>query len=729
MQSADSVVHTRELFPGLLVDTNTMMRRRNLRVTEQLLGELEAKRFDSALTKRILEAPSAFPRLLRACCLAQDGKLARARKDVEEAIEHGGHNPVVGLVAGMIWFVTRDYQRALDQLEQVATTGGSSGGAARRARQQMINMAAGLGWEHDVRAAIDAAIAVEPDPTWHAQAARLFARGRHWRAALDHALAALELAPSSARMWMEAAGLHARVDQREPAIAAARRALELAPDDDELVYRREAARVAIDASDFGLARACLERAFELDPSAADLQVQLAEIASWRSDLASAEAATERALAINPELGQALRMRGALLMLDGRHAEALAWLERAIAQDPFDSQAHVWLSEAYLRLGRFDQAHAQLHHGTMNAGGFLFVAWLLRFLIVAAEERSPDEILTPHRTEEFDLALRELCPTLAEPALRSMKTAELTEAVEAALAALRGNRSIYATHMIDGELRRLHARTGCRHESRWALQLLRVAPGDECLRYFDEILARYPGSSLPLCHRGELQLWLGNFDAARADLEAAIATVEGTRWAYMGLSMIDLVAGDAQTCLDLNARGVEVMQGTEGPAIYVYRGEAKRKLGRITEAITELEKAVEWHPARASATINLALCYQQAGDREGFDRLWQRLAGSQAPGLLSDAAHELGVTIFGDDDWQPDDAVKVATLERSLELMGGNRSSGLLTYWTCDRKLRFVQVWSPSAADKGPHGRDHAHLEQAKRVLLKALAHYKGPRPP
>ncbi len=706
-----------------------MMRRRNLRVTEQLLGELEAKRFDSALSKRILEAPSAFPRLLRACFLAQDGKLTRARKDVDEAIEYGGKNPVVGLVAGMILFTTRDYQRAIDQLDQVARS--SSGGAAHRARQQIINMSAGLGWEHDVRATIEAAIAADSsdatDPTWHAQAVRLFARGRHWQKALDHAIRALELAPTSARMWMEAAGLHARLDHRAQAIDAVERALELAPDDEQ-VYPREAARVAVDAGDYALAVRGLERALALEPSA-DLHVQLAEIASWRDDDEAAEAATARAFELDPEFGPALRMRGALAVRRHDYEAAIGLLTQAIEREFDDYQAHVWLSEAYLRLGRFAEAHAQLHHGTMNAGGFLFVAWLLRFLIVAGEQPMSDEVLTRNRTEEFGTVLCELCPELGPRALASMRNDELTEAVEAALAALRGNRSIYATHLVDGKLTRLHARTGCRHESRWALQLLRVADGDECLGDFEDIVARYPGSSLPLCHRGELHLWLGNFDEARADLEAAIATVEGTRWAYMGLSALDLIRGDYEACLDLNAHGVKVMQGTEGPAIYVYRGEAKRKLGRFAEAIAELEQAVEWHPARASATINLALCYAHTGERAGFDQLWHRLADEQASGLLSDAAHELGLTIYGDDDWEPDDEVKIATLERSLAMMGGNRSSGLLTYWTGDRKLRFVQVWSPTSSAKGPHARDHAHLEQAKRILLKALAHYKGPRPP
>lgn len=703
-----------------------MMRRRNLRVTEQLLGELEAKRWDSALTQRILAAPSAFPRLLRACFLAQDGKLAAARRDVDEALEHGSQNPVVGLVAGMIYFSTRDYQRALDRLEQVATT--SNGGAAHRARQQIVAIAGGLGWEHDVRRALEAAIAAEPtDPSWHAQAVRLFARGRHYERALEHARQALARVPDSAKMWMEAAGLHAQLDQRAEAIAALQRALELAPATDELIYRREGARVAIDASDVELAIACLDRAIELDPAAPDLHVQRAEIHSWVDEHDHAKAATERALALDPELGPALRMLGALEVRAGRYEQAIELLGRAIEREPTDYQAHVWLSEAYLRLGRFADAHAQLHHGTMNAGGFLFVAWLLRFLIVAAEQQSPDEILTPNRTEEFDAALRELCPELAGPALASMRTADLTAAVEAALAALRGNRSIRATQMIDGRLTRLHVRTGCRHQSRWALQLLRVATGDECLARFDEIVAKYPGSSLPLCHRGELHLWLGNFELARADLEAAIASVEGTRWAYMGLSTLDLIRGHPQACLDVNARGVEVMQGTEGPAIHVYRGEAKRKLGRIDEAIVELEKAVEWHPARVSATLNLALCYLQNGDREQLDRLWLRLRDEQAAGLLSDAGHELGITIIGDDDWQLDDASKAAVLERALAMLGGNRSSGLISYWTRAGKLRFVQLW-PSEG-RSPHIRDREHLEQAKRVLLKALAHYKGPRPP
>ncbi len=726
-----------------------MMRRRNIRVTEQLLGELEAGRFDSALTKRIMEAPSAFPRLLRACFLAQAGEYASARTDLDLAIELAPENPVIQLVAGMVAFATRDYQRALDQFERAGTL---SKNAARRGRHLAMGAAGGLGWEHDVRRILETAIARDPDhAAWRAQATRFFTRARHWQRALEHGLAALERAPNAAHMWMEVAGLHARLDHREQCADALERALKLIAEDPKTdreqarVYNLEGARVAIDGSAYPAAVRCLERAIELDgldpDTASDPSpwVQLAEIASWREqpgENPEARRCTDAALAIDPEFAPALRMDGALHILAGRYSEGIEVLQRAITRDPKEYQAHVWLTEAYLRTQRYSEAHSQLHSGTMNAGGFLFVAWLLRFLIVAYEEQDPPGALPPNRTEEFAGVLRELAPELAPAALESHEVQALVAAVEAALSALRGNRSIYGSHVVNGELTRLETRTGCRFESRWILQLLRIIPGEVCLEFYDEMLPRYPGSSLPICHRGELHMWLGDTAKARVDLETAIETVEGTRWAYIGLAGLQLVDGDLQGSLDTNAKGVRVMNNTEGPAIYVFRGEALRKLGQLEKAIEELEKAIHWHPARVSATVNLALAYQAKGpkpkadehktdEHPGFEPLWRRLLDEQACGLLSDAARELGLTIVGDRGWSPETSVKVQVLEHALVMMGYNRSSGLMTYWTRAGQMRFVQHWPHGG--RGPHARDHEHLEQAKQMLLKALANYAGPR--
>ncbi|MFV8753195.1 tetratricopeptide repeat protein [Nannocystaceae bacterium ST9] len=706
--------------------TNAMMRRRSMQVTEQLLGELEAGRFDSALTKRIVEAPGAFSRLLRACFLVEQGLLAQARADVDAALVHAKANPVIEMVAGLLLFITHDYQRAL---EQFASAAGRSAKAARRARQMALGAAGALGWEQDVRELLDQAIADEPThASWHAQAVRFYVRGRWWQRALAHAEAALELEPANPSLWMEAAGLHATLDHRAQALDALERALALAPEPERTTYLREAGRVAIDASAFVRARECFEAALEREPDQLDIHVRLAELAAWRDDHERAREWAERALALRPDHPPALRVLGGLEVRAKRWDAASELLERAIAGDPKEYQAHVWLTEVFLRTDRFEQAHAQLHQGTMNSGGYLFVAWMLRFLIVGYERGLPTaKRVEVNRTEEFEQALRELAPDLAERAFESRDLIDLVAAVEAGLAALRGNRSIHATHLIEGELVRLHARSGCRFESRWALQLLRVATPSECLAELDRVVAEYPGSSLPVCHRGELHLWRGDWPAARRDLEQAIAAVLGTRWAYMGLSTIDLIAGDYDKALAVNAQGVQVMRNTEGPAIYVFRGEAKRKLGRIDEAVAELEKAVEWHPARASATINLALAFAAQGRLADLRRLWQRLTFEQANGLMSDAAHELGVTIVGDPDWEPTLEVMVAVLERALTMMGGNRSSGLLTYWTARGRLRFVQHWPHGG--RGPHERDREHAGQAKQMLLKALSSYTGPRPP
>jgi tetratricopeptide (TPR) repeat protein len=696
---------------------------RNLQATEQLVTELAAGRFDSVVARRLIASAPIFPRLLRACFLAERGLLAQARADVDAALARAGDNPVIELVAGLLLFVTHDYQRALDQF---ARAGARAGAAGRRGRQQAISAALALGWSHDVREWLERSIAADPEhPSLHAQAVRFYSRGHWWQRALDHAGPALAQTPDSASLWMEVGNLHAILDQRREAIAAVERALELAPDGQRLEYLREAGRVAIDAGQFELARKCLVQALALGPDQVDVHVWLGELAAWGDMPELARAHAEQALALQAEFAPALRLLGGLAVAARRWDAARELLERALAIDPREYQAHIWLSEVELRTTRHAQAHAQLDRGTTHAGGFLLVAWLLRFLVVVSEDVDVGETIVRNRTEEFEHALPELVPELAQRALHTRARADMIAAVEGALVALRGNRTIHPTHVVDGELARLRARTGCRDQSRAALQLLGVADPAQCLAAFDEVVRAYPSSSLPVCHRGELHLWLGNFDAARADLELAIERVTGTRWAYMGLSTLDLLAGSPTQALATNARGVEVMRGTQGPAIHVFRGEALRKLGRLDEAITELEQAVESHPARVSATINLALAYAAKHQIDPLRSLWTRLAIEQAPGLLSDAAREAAHVIVGDGDWAPSVEVMIIVLERALELLGGNRSSGLLTYWTRDRQLRFVRLWPNDSG--GPHARDHLRIARAKQLLLKALASYTGAR--
>ena len=335
------------------------------------------------------------------------------------------------------------------------------------------------------------------------------------------------------------------------------------------------------------------------------------------------------------------MLGALELRAGVPERARELLLSAITQDPSDYQAYVWLTELDLRAANYEQAHAWLFDAVAKSGGYLVVASMLRYLVVAYDEPAePGELVAHNRTDEFEHALLELAREPAERGILTRDPAQLIDAVEAALAALRGNRSIHITHVREEKLERIHTQAGCRHRSRRALQLLRVASAEQCLALLDEVARDHPHSSLPLCHRGELHLWLGNWESARADLEGAIELVTGTRWAYMGLSTLDLLADDPERALAINARGIEVMRNSEGPAIHIFRGEALRRLGQLDRAIPELERAVSAHPARASAVLNLALAYAANDQREQVRVLWRRLAHEQACGLISDAAREL-----------------------------------------------------------------------------------------
>lgn len=719
----------------------------SLRPAERLAAEFEAGRFDSALTRHLLAGRNPFPRLLRACFLAEQGQLEQARADVDAALVDARQNPVVEMVAGSLMYVTHDYQRAIDLF---AETAARSPAAARRARQLAISAQIALGWDHDVRELLEQAIADDPaHASWHAQAVRACARG-HWREqALRHAERALALAPDNPTLWMEVAGMHAQLGALAQAVTALDRALAMAPSSvaQRVAYLREAGRVAVEVGELERARAYFEQILAHDGEQLDVHVWLAELAAWADADAEARTHAERALTRSPCFGPALRMLAALELRAGQPERARELLHEAIDHDPSDYQAYVWLTELDLRAGNYEAAHAWLHHAVSQSGGSLVVASLLRYLVVAYDEPAePGELVAYNRTDEFEDALRELAPEPAQLGIRTRDPAHLITAVEAALAALRGNRSIHITHVRDGRLVRVHGQTGCRHRSRRALQLLRVAPAALCLAELDAVERAHPHSSLPLCHRGELQLWLGNWAQARADLEGAIERVTGTRWAYMGLSTLDLLAGEPERALEINARGIEVMRNSEGPAIHVFRGEALRLLGQLDRAIPELERAAAAHPARASAVINLALAYAADGQHDNTRALWQRLAHEQACGLISDAARELGEgrplarqawllepkpiaplpqakRIVGDREWQPTFEVVVAVLERALQMMGGNRSSGLLTYWTSDGRLRFVQQWTHGS--QNPHSGDTSRLAQAKKMLVQALSQAVG----
>jgi tetratricopeptide (TPR) repeat protein len=276
----------------------------------------------------------------------------------------------------------------------------------------------------------------------------------------------------------------------------------------------------------------------------------------------------------------------------------------------------------------------------------------------------------------------------------------------------------------------------RFESRRALETIRVCETAEALAELDAVGQRHPTSGLPLAHKGELLLWLGKLDEARAALEGAAAITLRTRWAYIGLTAVDVLMGDPARAIETCRRGVAIMNHTEGPAVYVIRGEALRRLGQLDEAERDLVRACALHPSRLSAWLNLGLLRVAQGDVGRAVDVFERLK-EHAPGLLGDAAREEGIRVYDDEppvlNLEPPglNLVEIGNLEppglnlveigrllgRMLEMLRGNRSSTCITYVSKSGQIRLV----PGANAGAPlHARDREDLASTRRVLERAI---------
>lgn len=669
--------------------------------------------------------------LLRAHALLVAKRYAEAREVLAEA------RALASRADGRIWmvlsslaFVARDHQRSLDDLAEAVRRTPDAKQHDRLWRLQM-GAAGAVGWDHEQRRIIEGALEHRAeDPHWLASAAHLHAKARNWETAAQYARRCAAKVPDSPRMLMELGSLLAHcvpasrggvMDETGAAMldeakTSVDRALELVnanenPRPQVWAYLREAAHVFRDLGLLDRARALDDLSLVVEPDNVRVAEERAELSLWVNDI---EAALSGAAGLDTPGSR--RIAAAAKVMRGEFELALAELESVVEDDPKDYRAHVWLAEAALRLGKHTRAHDALTASTAVAEDFLAVSWIMRMVLVLDEHEALGNELPkvrPSHTEEYRTLVAEVFDD-GLSVLESRDPVAVRNLLNAFLKRLGGNRSTLLT-VTEGDAgpsqaRRLHSREGCRFVSRRVLQLIRILPGDEVLRRFAPIVEEFPGSTLPLCHQGELRFWLGDLEGARRDLERCVELDAGTRWAWIGLAGIDICEGNLEASLETQARGIKAKGNTEGPAVYVYRGEALRRLGRVKEALEDLERSVAVHYTRLGARINLALARQADGNHEGFQELWRGLL-LDARGLLSDAGDAIGQSAWADDDQFSTDTA-VAVLEAALEACGGNRSSSCQTYFTKDGELRGVP--SPSA-------RGRESLEQRDRDLMTQVA--------
>ncbi|MFT3713018.1 MAG: tetratricopeptide repeat protein [Archangium sp.] len=412
---------------------------------------------------------------------------------------------------------------------------------------------------------------------------------------------------------------------------------------------------------------------------------------WSGDAEQAESRAHEALQRDASSADAWCALGAAL--DGQK-EGVAAIDRACELDPRHQEAFTWLADRHERAGDADAMARALDVAVSSAKQLPVMAWLLRGLGALRDDLPPDH-LSYVRFQECGGALDALVPGALEGLLTRKRPSETRSVLQAVRAALRGNYGEHATQFKDERLSRLppSGRDGPRFASRRALELLRSRSVDDALATLIEVERAWPRSSLPACHRAEALLWAGRLDEAEREFRRALELVRGTRFAWIGLTGVACLRGRYAEALRISAEGVETMGNSTGPAVFVYRGEVLRQLGRLDEARADLEQAVKLSPRRLGATLNLALVDD--------DPRLQAVVFDRAPGLISDATYELreaGVAAPS----------RRAILERALLMMRGNRSTSLITYW-CGGYMRLVPNEEGAAT--------HVHQYTAREVEL------------
>jgi Tfp pilus assembly protein PilF len=118
------------------------------------------------------------------------------------------------------------------------------------------------------------------------------------------------------------------------------------------------------------AREACDRLLAIDPSAFKAQLTLAEIDLWQGKPAAAEQRIACALSLQPEWPPAFERMGTALLRQQRHAEAVTWFEKALAERRDDTDALQGLGVALAQCGRLEKAvecwRAAVKHGVATA---------------------------------------------------------------------------------------------------------------------------------------------------------------------------------------------------------------------------------------------------------------------------------------------------------------------------------------------------------------------------
>ena len=365
---------------------------------------------------------------------------------------------------------------------------------------------------------------------------------------------------------------------------------------------------------------------------------------------------------------------------GEEEAAQAHFTRALSIEPTAAEAHLWLGELHRETRQWANALAATDAGIYHHSEYNVAGELNRILTIHSGKGGkmpwqtlPPSVFVSHLSRARDLIEHDV----VDQAIQTGKKTHVLQACRRVLQALHGNRTPWPTRKEDGApgATRIHIAQDPRQESRRLQLLLQTRSPEEVIASFDPLQARYPTHSSLLCHRGEVFLWMGQFDAARADFEAALALDQTTRWAWIGLGASQILSGDPH-------EGIATFKHSEqfacpGRTMWVYLAEAHWHLGQHSQAHKNIQKALELNPERTSAHILCGLFYAQEGRNEEALQRWSHVH-ARHPALCRQIALMEQIPLSAAKTPEPDQLRILCT--GTLKAMRGNRASGVITWF-------------------------------------------------
>lgn len=494
-------------------------------------------------------------------------------------------------------------------------------------------------------------------------------------AALKEARAACAAAPSDSQAWRVRAELEELLGDEAAArrsmtraLAAQRLSAASNPTPEETL---DLGSVAENAGRLDEAQEAFSRAAEAGSSRARLE--LARLRLWAG---RPEEAARLALGSGEADGR--RIAAGAAVLRARPAEALPLLDALLAESPQDLESRSWRGEAYLALGRAQDAFDDYDHMLHRTDGFLSggAGYILSSLALGRPVRPFDLwVVSTQAPPDLREGLLALKPgdTGVAPALRRL------------LAAVGGNRTRRKTRADGRGGVFAYAPQVTAYDVGDSIQArLRAQAPEAVLAAFARWRRREPREPQALTFRGEVLLWLGRADDAEKDFLAALELDPGLRWPNVGLAGVETLRGRPEEALERCRKAVAL--GARDRSWRVWAGEACLALGRAEEAVGHLRAALAATPRRVSAYMLLALAEHAAGRREAA-RLIAEGTRRRAPRFFKAAAAAAagGGRGFG------------ADLRAGLRMMRGNRSSWLWTWFDARGRLRNLE-FAPQASE-------------------------------